>query len=99
MNEYKICDDNIIRRKVGSKWNPACPNIWLQPLLEKLQDKGVLDYKDDLLYGQCILSLVEIVINNKKFKHQDEIIKEECRGEMLQDILCNAPKTFDRGRR
>ena len=96
VKDYKICEDNIIRRRVGSKWNPACPNHLLQPLLEKLQDNGSLSYADDLLYGQCILSLIEIVLNNKHFKLQTDEIKDECRGEMLKDVLVNCPKTFDR---
>lgn len=95
-NEYKIGADNIIRRKVGCKWNPACPNDWFQPLVEKLQDNGSLSPKEDLLYGQCILSLIEIVLNNVKFRFQTDEIKEDCKGEMLKDVLFGLPKSFDR---
>lgn len=97
-NTYIISEDNIIRRKVGNKWNPACPNNWFQSLVEKLQDNKKLDYKDDLLYGQCIMSLIEIVLNNVKFRFQKEEVKDEMRGEMLEDMLTGVPKLFDRTR-
>ena len=94
--QYKICEDNIIRRRVGTKWNPACPNDWFQPLVEKIQNNNKLTPKEDQLYGQCILSLVEIILNNKKFKYQDWDIKSECQSEMLHDILVNMPTNFDK---
>lgn len=58
----------------------------------------LLDKENDL-YGQLIMSLVEIVLNNKKFKWQDQDIKDDCRLEMTEDILINVPKTFDRTKR
>lgn len=96
--KYKICDDNIIRKRVGKKWNPAAPNSVLQPLVEKLQDEGKLTPQEETLYGQCILSLVEIVTNNRHIKYQTDIIKDECRGEALECVLTALPKNFDRNR-
>ena len=48
--EYQIGSDNIIRRKVGKKMNPSCPNEWLQPLLEKKISVGKLSEKEDRLF-------------------------------------------------
>lgn len=97
-DRYTICSDNIIRKMVGKKWNPAAPNFILQPLVEKLQDEGKLDPKEETLYAQCILSLVEIVLNNKHFKFQNEEIKDECRGAGMECALLALPKNFDRNR-
>lgn len=95
MEKYRICDDNIIRKKVGKKWNPSCPNELFQPLVVKKTKNVTLNEKEDTLYGQCILSLIEIVLNNCKFRYQKEEIKDECRGEMLHDVLVAVPKYFD----
>ena len=97
-SRYKIGSDNIISKHVGKKWNPSAPNFILQPLVEKLQDEGKLDPKEEKLYGQCIMSLIEIVINNQHFKYQDEDIKDECRGDGLECVLLALPKNFDRNR-
>ena len=95
MDKYKICNDDIIRRKVGKKWNPSCPNEWFQPLVIKKVNNENLTPKEDTLYGQCILSLIEIVLNNCKFRYQKEEVRDECRGEMLHDVLTALPKNFD----
>ena len=42
-----------------------------------------------------ILSLVEIVLNNRKFKFQSDYIRDDIRLEMLEDILVNVPKTYN----
>lgn len=100
MNEYliknglKVCNDNIIRDRFGK---PKCPNPIFQPLLEELQDNGKLDYRKETLYGQCFMSLIEIVLNNKHFKFQTTDIKEECRLEALL-VLEALPKYFDRNK-
>lgn len=75
--------------------NPSCPNSLFEPLLVKKIAQGKLSEKEDMLYGQLILSLVEIVLNNPKFKYQSEYLKDDIRLEMIEDILTNVPKTFN----
>lgn len=91
-NGLKVCKDNIIRDSNGK---PKCPNPIFQPLLEELQDNEKLDYQKETLYGQCFMSLIEIVLNNKHFKFQTPDIKEDCRLEALL-VLESLPKYFDR---
>lgn len=91
---FQICEDNIIRKRVGKKWNPTVPNSIFQPLLEKLQKDGKLAPRDENLYGQCILTLVEIVLNNVHFKYQREEVKDDCRGAALENLIVNLPKYF-----
>lgn len=91
-NNLTVCKDNIIR---DNKQHPKCPNPVFQALVEELQDNKTLDYNKDTLYGQCFLSLTEIVLNNVKFRKQEQDIKDECRLEAL-DALGVLPKYFDR---
>lgn len=91
-NNLTVCKDNIIR---DDKQHPKCPNPVFQALVEELQDNNTLDHKKETLYGQCFRSLTEIVINNVKFRKQEQDIKDECRLEAL-DALCVLPKYFDR---
>lgn len=98
--KYIIGKDNIIRRSRKGRGgrtvlSPACPNEWYQPLLVALQKAGRLPPAEDTLYGQCILSLVEIILNNAKFKYQDQDIKDECRGAALECIVTNVPMYYD----
>lgn len=90
-NGLKICNDNIIRDKNN---HPKCPNILLQELVVELQSKP-LDHNKETLYGQLVMSLVEIVLNNKHFKYQAEEIKDDCRIEAYPCILEGCKKTFD----
>lgn len=91
-NNYRLCKDNIVR---DNKNHPKCNNAIYQNLVEKIQKGETLDYFEEKLYGSCILSLAEIVLNNKMMKHQDEDIKEESRGQMYESCVVNVPKYFD----
>lgn len=88
---YIICKDNIIR----DPKNPKCPNAQLEPLVIKLHDEVKLTYDEEYLYGCLIMSLTEIILNNKRFKHQDLDLKEEIRSRVLTRIVDKLPKYFD----
>lgn len=91
--QYKVCKDNIIRDK---KNHPKCCNEIFQHILEKIQDNKTLSIEEDNLYGCCILSLAEVILNNKMMKFQSPEIKEAARGEMYEAIIVGGPKYFDR---
>lgn len=88
---YIICKDNIIR----DPKNPKCPNKFLEPLVIKLHNNEKLKVDEEYLYGCLIMSLTEIVLNNKKFKYQDLDLKEEIRSRILVRLVANLPKYFD----
>lgn len=90
---YRLCKDNIIR---DDKNHPKCNNQIFQHLIEKIQDGEELDSFEEKLYGASILSLAEIVLNNRMMKFQTPEIKEESRGNMYEAILTAVPKFFDR---
>ena len=90
---YKLTG-NVFRDK---KHMPKCYNPVLQKLLERIQDNTEpLTEREYNLYGYLVMSLVQIVLNNVKFKYQDPDIREECRTEMYCGILEAGPKYFDR---
>lgn len=93
-NKLTVCKDNIIR---DNKHHPKCPNPIFQALVEELQDNKILDHKKETLYGQCFLSLTEIVLNNVKFRKQESEVKDDCRLEALLALEA-LPKYFDRTR-
>lgn len=92
-NNLILCKDNIIRRKKDN--HPACPNYIIQPLGIMKQDNQQLSPFQEKIYGACILSLVEIVLNNKHYKFQSPEMKDELRGEMMM-AFTSAEKYFDR---
>lgn len=94
-NNLILCKDNIIRRKKDN--HPACPNYIIQPLGIMKQDNQQLSPFQEKIYGACILSLVEIVLNNKHYKYQSPEIKDELRGEMMI-AFDTAEKYFDRSK-
>lgn len=98
MNENGIvlCKDNILRKHLkNGKVNPSCPNEIYQALLIKVQQNKPLTYFQEKIYGACILSLAEIVLNNRMMKFQTPEIKEECRGQMYEACIVTAPKFYD----
>lgn len=92
-NNLILCKDNIIRRKKDN--HPACPNYIIQPLGIMKQDNQQLSPFQEKIYGAGILSLVEIVLNNKHYKFQSPEMKDELRGEMMM-AFTSAEKYFDR---
>lgn len=95
-NNLTICKDNIIRKSLkNGKVNPSCPNELFQDLVIKVQNGEVLNYFQEKVYGSCILSLAEIVLNNRMMRHQNEEIKDESRGQMYEACVVNVPKYFD----
>lgn len=92
---YTLDNNNIFRDK---KHKPKCFNPVFQDLVERQQDGDKLSYREEQLYGQMILTLVQIVSNNHHFIAQDPDIKDECRTEAYCDILSWLVKYFDRKR-
>lgn len=92
-NGLILCKDNIIRDR---KNHPKCPNAIYQHLVVKKQNGVRLDAFEDKIYGSCVLSLIEIILNNKHFRFQTEDIKEDCRGEAVLCILESVPKYFNK---
>jgi len=80
-----------------SKGAPKCFNYVLEELVLR-QQSGVLTAREYELYGKMLLTLVQIVLNNHRFKYQDPDIKEECRDEAYVDVLGGLVKYFDKSR-
>lgn len=87
---YRLVGD-IYRDKKGF---PKCCNEVFQDLVVR-QKNGVLSKREYELYGRLICTLVQIVLNNRKFKFQDPDIREECRTEAYCDILSGLVDHFD----
>lgn len=92
---YHLDKHNIFRDEKGK---PKCYNPVFQDLIERQQDNDKLSEREYNLYGQMIMSLVQIVLNNAHFKFQDPDIKEECKTEAYCCILDSLVKYFDRNR-
>lgn len=92
-NEIVLCADNIFRKN----GNPSCPNAMLQPLVEKLQDRTITSSEYET-YGSLVMSLIEIITNNRRLKYQEPEVLDDCRAAMTEAILVNLPKYFDRSR-
>ena len=89
--DFKVCKDNIIR---DSQHHPRVDNDIYQELLLMKQNGDTLSYEEETLYGQCIMTLVEIILNGPKFKFQDETIKNECRTDAYVAICDCVPHYF-----
>lgn len=87
---YRLVGD-IYRDKKGF---PKCCNEVFQDLVVR-QQRGVIMPREYELYGRLVMTLVNIVLNNRKFKFQDPDIREECRTEAYCDILSGLPRYFD----
>ena len=92
---YRIDKTSGIFR--DSKGAPKCFNGVFQELVMR-QKNGVLTSREYELYGQLVCTLVQIVLNNRKFKYQDPDIREECRTEAYCDILSGLVRHFDASR-
>lgn len=89
--QYKVCKDNIIR---DAKHHPRVDNDIYQELLMMKQNNVVMTHEEETLYGQCIMTLVEIILNGPKFKFQDENVKNECRTDAYVAICECVPYYF-----
>lgn len=89
-NNLRICKDRIIR---DSKNHPILPNDIYQDLVIKKQ-QGNLTPNDDDLYGSCVMTLTEIVLNCRKMKFQNEDVKDDCRCEAIIALLDAVPRYF-----
>ena len=87
---YRLVGD-IYRDKKGF---PKCCNEVFQDLVVR-QQRAVIMPREYELYGRLVMTLVNIVLNNHKFKFQDPDIREECRTEAYCDILSGLPRYFD----
>ena len=92
---YTLGNDNIFR---DNKKKPKCYNPVFQDLVIRQQDNDKLSEREYNLYGQLIMSLVQIVLNNVKFKFQEFDIREECRTEAYCGLLETLIGGFDRTR-
>lgn len=96
---YKL-SNNMFKDEKGA---PKCYNPVFQDLVERIQDNEKnpnlgtrLTEREYNLYGFLIMSLVQIVLNNHHFKHQDPDIREECRTEAYCGLLDGLTKFFVR---
>ena len=97
MDEIKAQGYRLVGNVFRDKKNmPKCYNNVLQKLLERQQDNDPLTEREYNLYGYLIMTLVQIVLNNRKFKFQEPDIREECRTEMYCGLIEAGPKYFDR---
>lgn len=90
-----LCQDNIIR---DSKHHPKCPNTIFEDLLKRQQDGETLNTEEYNLYGSCVMSLTEILLNSRMMKYQSVDIKDDVRTEGYLAILTQLPRYFDRTR-
>lgn len=88
---YKL-SNNIFR---DGKGKPKCYNPVFQDLVERQQKNDKLSEREYNLYGYLVMTLVQIVLNNIKFKYQDPEIKEECRTEAYVGLLDGLTKYFN----
>ena len=75
----KVDQYNILRKANG---RPACPNALLEAVVSKKLNSG-LNAAEDTLYGQLMFTLARIVLNNAKFKRQEDSVRAECFSEMM----------------
>ncbi len=88
---YKLVN-NMFRDEKGA---PKCYNPVFQDLVERQQKNDKLSEREYNLYGYLVMTLVQIVLNNIKFKYQDPEIKEECRTEAYVGLLDGLTKYFN----
>lgn len=94
---YKLVHNIFVVQKALPKKQPKCYNPVFQKLVERIQDNTEpLTEREYNLYGQLVMTLVQIVLNNHHFKFQDPEIKDECRLEAYCCLLEAGPKNFDR---
>lgn len=89
LNEHNLhihSDGIIYKHGSGNQNRPICNNDILQDLAIKRQNKSITEEENELL-GNCILTLIKIVLNNKTFRYQSEDIKEEIISESTLDTL------------
>ena len=91
---YKLKNGIFIDKKKG----PKCNNEVFQDLVERQQNNEKLTEKEYNLYGYLMRSLVHIVLNNSKFKYQEQHIKEECELEAYCCLCDQLLSHFDKNR-
>lgn len=67
---------------------PVLLNDYFQPLVLKYKDRTINEQENEEL-GYWANSIAEILMNNRKFKHQEPYIKEECRSEAILGIFAS----------
>lgn len=88
---FRIDNDNIIRDEHG---HPRIDNAVYQELVVMKQNNKEMTMPEDRLYGQSIMSLVEIILNCPKLKFQKDEVKSECRTNAYIAICDYVPKYF-----
>ena len=69
----------ILRNGSG---RPRCPNDLLESVV-KCKLGGSMDPETERLYGVLLMTLARIVLNNAKFKRQEDSVRAECFSEMM----------------
>lgn len=64
---------------------PVLLNDYFQPLVMKYKE-GIITESENEELGYWSNSIAEILMNNRKFKHQDKDVKDECRSEAILGI-------------
>jgi hypothetical protein len=95
LSAYKLTVDQygILR---NPKLRPRCPNELLEKVVKKKLSTG-LSAQEEQLYGNLLMTLARIVLNNAKFKHQEENLRMECFSEMMLAFE-GAERCFDWGK-
>lgn len=88
---YRLTGD-IYRDKKGF---PKCYNPVFQRLLERQQNGDKLSPREYEMYGRLFMTLVRIVLNNARFKYQEQDVKDECALEAYSEVLPVVTRYFD----
>ena len=64
---------------------PVLLNDYFQPLVMKYKE-GIITESENEELGYWSNSIAEILMNNRKFKHQEKDVKDECRSEAILGI-------------
>lgn len=67
----------------------------LTDLILRQQNKEKLSIREHELYGSLLLSMVEIVLKNHKFRHKDADLKSEIESAMVEKLLTRVIDQFD----
>lgn len=87
-NDLVISSSDGIIYKTGekNKNRPICNNTVFQDLVIKKQEENIIGKEYELL-GNCIMTLIRIVLNNVKFRYQPDNIREDIVTEAYVDIF------------
>lgn len=79
LRKLTIDEYGILRNGSG---RPRCPNDLLESVVRKKLENN-MDLPLERLYGVLLMTLARIVLNNAKFKRQEDSVRAECFSEMM----------------